>query len=242
MSEILVERTSELERSNAELEQFAYVASHDLQEPLRMIVSFLQLLAQRYQGRLDKEANDFIGFAVDGAKRMKQLIDDLLEYSRAGLTLEICPVSLEAVVERVLETLALRMKETGATLVCGRLPTVLGEEAGFYRLLLNLIGNALKFRGPARPEIQINAEAAGAHALISVADNGIGISPEHHDRIFLMFQRLHARSEYDGTGVGLAVCKRIVESYGGRIWVQSEPGKGSVFRFTLALAPAHALP
>ncbi|HKV55261.1 MAG TPA: PAS domain S-box protein [Candidatus Binataceae bacterium] len=233
MSQALLQRTRELERSNTELEQFAYVASHDLQEPLRMVVSFLQLLSRRYQGQISEEADEFINFAVDGANRMKRLIGDLLDFSRAGRKRASGAVALEAIVEQVREHLALRIAETGAIITCGELPMVQGDEVGLYQVLLNLVGNALKFRGSKRPEIHVSAEPAGQQWTIAVADNGIGIAPEHHERIFLMFQRLHGRDEYDGTGIGLSICKRIVERYGGRMWLESHAGSGSTFYFTL---------
>ena len=235
--ELIVEHPDESARFNGEFEQLAGLAAHDLQEPLRMIVGFLQLLSQRYQSRLDQEAQEFIGFAVDGARRMKQLLDDLLEYSCASRQRELGAVALEPVLDRALATLALRIRESGATLVRRELPRVIGDEPGLYCLFLNLISNALKFRGPASPEIRIGAETIGNRAVIFVGDNGIGIEPEHQERIFGLFQRLHGREEYEGNGVGLALCRRVVERFGGRIGVESEPGKGSIFRFSLALAP-----
>jgi PAS domain S-box-containing protein len=230
-------RTEELARSNAELEQFAYIASHDLQEPLRMVASYLQLVAQRYKGRLDADADDFINFAVDGATRMKQLINDLLNFSRAGRQIELEPVALDRVLARSLGTLALRIRETGARVTSDPLPRVIGDEARLYELFLNLIGNALKFRSANPPVVQISARRDRAQWDIAVRDNGIGIAPEYQERIFAMFQRLHGRDEYPGTGIGLAICKRIVELHGGSIWVDSQPGQGATFSFTLPAAP-----
>jgi light-regulated signal transduction histidine kinase (bacteriophytochrome) len=235
--ELIGDRADESAGWNNEFEQLAWLAAHDLQEPLRMIVGFLQLLSQRYQSRLDKEAQEFIGFAVDGAWRMKQLLDDLLEYSRAGRQRELGAVALEPVLDRALTTLALRIRESGATVVRRELPRVIGDEPGLYCVFVNLIGNALKFRGPASPEIRIGAEMSGNRAVIFVEDNGIGIEPEHQERIFRLFQRLHGREEYEGNGVGLALCRRIVTRFGGQLGVESESGKGSIFRFSLALAP-----
>ncbi|MGH7814080.1 MAG: sensor histidine kinase [Candidatus Binataceae bacterium] len=229
----LIERTEELARSNAELEQFAYVASHDLQEPLRMVASYLQLIEQRYRGRLDADAGEFIHFAVDGATRMKQLINDLLSYSRAGRVAHSERVNLDPIIERVLSALKLRIEETGAAVSCDPMPAVIGEEVRLYEVFQNLIGNALKFCGEAAPAVHVGCARRNGEWLFSVADNGIGIAPEYQERIFAMFQRLHGRAEYPGTGIGLAICKRIVERHGGRIWVESQPGKGAVFSFTL---------
>lgn len=229
----LVARTKELARSNAELEQFAYVASHDLQEPLRMVASYLQLIAQRYAGRLDPDADEFINFAVEGARRMKQLINDLLNYSRAGRGPEPTTIDLEAALRRALDSLALAIEESHAEITSDPLPHVLGDENRLYEVFQNLIGNALKFRGADAPRIHVGAVCAGREWTISVADNGIGIGREYKNRIFAMFQRLHGRDEYPGTGIGLAICKRIIGRFGGRIWVESEAGHGAVFRFTL---------
>jgi PAS domain S-box-containing protein len=235
-SEAVVQRTRELARSNAELEQFAYVASHDLQEPLRMVTSYLQLLEQRYSGQLDNDADEFIAFAVDGALRMKQLITDLLSFSRAGRQLEPKPTSLARVLDNVLRTLAVKIHDAGAEVTSDPMPQVLGNEPRLFELLLNLIGNALKYRSDRPPRIAIKAQRSGAEWNISVADNGIGIAPEHHERVFAMFQRLHAAHEYQGTGIGLAICKRIVEQQGGRIWIESALGAGTTFHFTLKAA------
>lgn len=231
---VLAQRSQELTRSNAELEQMAYVASHDLQEPLRMVTSYLQLLVQRYGGRLDTDAHEFIGFAVDGAKRMQALIDDLLTYSRVGTKAKpLEPVDCTPVVETALRSLRMVIEESGAQIEYGTLPTVLGDAAQLAQLFQNLIANALKFRADQPPRIQIRAEREDGFWRFEVQDNGIGIAPEYFDRIFVMFQRLHSRSTYPGTGIGLAICKKIVERHGGRIWVESEPGQGALFKFTL---------
>jgi signal transduction histidine kinase/CHASE3 domain sensor protein len=238
----LEERARELARSNADLEQFAYVASHDLHEPLRAVVSYLQLLERRYGDQLDERAERYIGHAVDGGRRMQTLITDLLTYSRASrrdVTME--PVDLEAVLERVEASLQVAIEESGATVTHDPLPTVAGDGTQLTQLFQNLVANAIKFRGEAPPEIHVSAERGaepgaerqdGAWRL-SVRDNGIGIAPEYHERVFILFQRLHARDEYGGTGIGLAVCKKIVERRGGTIWVDATPGGGSTIRFTI---------
>lgn len=225
----------ELLRSNEDLEQFAYVASHDLKEPLRMVSNYLQLLERRYAGKLDDEAHQFIGFAVDGAKRMRRLIDDLLEYSRVGTRGKpLAPTESAAVLKAVLENLHLAIEETAATVISdGVLPLVLADETQLTQVFQNLIGNALKFRGAAPPEIHIGARHENGRWTFSVTDNGIGIDEQFFERIFVIFQRLHTAERYGGTGIGLAVCKKIIERHGGRIWVRSEPGCGTTFLFTL---------
>jgi PAS domain S-box-containing protein len=224
----------ELERSNQELEQFAYVASHDLQEPLRMVASYTQLLERRYRDALDDDARDFIGYAVDGANRMQRLINDLLAFSRVqtrGKPFE--PVDLNSALGRARANLAMTVDETGAVVSNAELPTVSADEGQLVSVFQNLIGNGIKFRGEEAPRVHVSAVEREAEWEISVRDNGIGISPEFHDRIFVIFQRLHGRTEYEGTGIGLAMAKRIVERHGGSIWVDSKPGDGATFRFTL---------
>ncbi|MGA9348780.1 MAG: ATP-binding protein, partial [Anaerolineae bacterium] len=238
--EVLKQTMAELERSNKELEQFAYVASHDLREPLRMVTSYVQLLARRYQGKLDADADDFIAYAVDGATRMQALINDLLAYSRVGTRGKpFEPTDCEAVFEQALTNLQVAIEESGAAVTHDLLPTVMADATQLTQLFQNLIGNAIKFRSeePPRVHISVNRQSKIANRksewVFSVRDNGIGIDPEYHERIFLLFQRLHTREEYPGTGIGLAVCKKIVERHGGRIWVESQPGKGSIFYFTI---------
>lgn len=223
-----------LQRSNAELEQLAYVASHDMQEPLRMVASYLQLVAQRYQGRLDAEADEFIGFAVDGAKRMQALINDLLAYSRVGTKARpFAPADCAAIVDTAIADLRMAIAESQAQVSHGPLPVVMADAMQLAQLFQNLLGNAIKFRGVVPPLVHIEAERTDTGWCFAVRDNGIGIAPEYFDRIFVLFQRLHGRREYPGTGIGLALCKKIVERHGGRIWVQSAPASGSIFRFTL---------
>ena len=232
--EALRERTLALERSNEELEQFAYVASHDLQEPLRMVTSYMQLLARRYQGQLDADADTFIAFAVDGANRMKALIEDLLAYSRIGTRGKaLAPIDSEAVLAQVLADLQFNIEESRATVTYDSLPIVMADRSQLAQLFRNLVGNALKFRSNQPPVVHISVARKEDNWLFSVHDNGIGIDPEYGERIFVIFQRLHNRGEYPGTGIGLAICKKIVERHGGRLWVESEPGYGSVFYFTL---------
>ncbi|MBS2132308.1 PAS domain S-box protein (plasmid) [Burkholderia thailandensis] len=231
----LLERTEELARSNRDLEQFAYVASHDLQEPLRAVAGPLQLLQRRYQGQLDARADEFIAHAVDGASRMQTLIDDLLAYSRvgrSGVAREL--TGCGAALDRALTGLSVGLQESGAQINRGELPTVPGIPTQLTLLFQNLVGNALKFRSSERPvQIDIEAQRQGNDWVFSVTDNGIGIDRQYFERIFLIFQRLHTRADYPGTGIGLALCKRIVEQHGGRIWVESAPGVGTTFFFTL---------
>jgi signal transduction histidine kinase len=238
----LNERAKDLARSNTELQQFAYVASHDLQEPLRMVASFTQLLAKRYKDKLDDDARDFINYAVDGATRMQTLISDLLNYSRVGTQGKpLVPTDSEALFKRVLETLRFNIEESGAEILSDALPMVMADPQQLGQLFQNLLTNALKFRGEKPPSVRISAERDGNEWKISIRDNGIGISPEHADRIFIIFQRLHTRTEYPGTGIGLAIGKKIVERHGGRIWIEPSPGGGTTFCFTIAAAENHTV-
>ena len=225
----------DLQRSNKDLEQFVYVASHDMQEPLRMISSYTQLLGKRYKGKLDSDADEFIGFAVDGASRMQKMINDLLIFSRVttrGKDFE--PVDLEKVLSDAIDNLKIAIEENKATIIHDPLPKVMADEPQMVRLLQNIIGNAIKFHGQEPPIIHVGAKEEMEEWAISVKDNGIGIDKKFFDHLFIVFQRLHTRDQYPGTGIGLAVCKKTVERHGGRIWVESEgEGKGSAFTFTL---------
>ena len=230
----LDEQALDLRRSNAELEQFAYVASHDLQEPLRKVASFTQLLQRRYGDQLDERADQYIEFAVDGAKRMQQLINDLLAFSRVGrLGAELEPVDMNAAARDALSNLQAAIEESGAEVEVGELPTVRGEPTLLSAVLQNLIGNAIKFRGDEPPRVRVWAEPADDMWRFTVADNGIGIDPEYADRIFVIFQRLHPKEAYGGTGIGLAMCRKIVEFHGGRIELDTSVREGTTFRFTL---------
>ncbi|ELZ13167.1 GAF sensor signal transduction histidine kinase [Haloterrigena salina JCM 13891] len=229
--EVTLEETIErLEQSNERLEQFAYAASHDLQEPLRMVSSYLQLIESRYADRLDDDGEEFIDFAVDGAERMKAMIEALLAYSRIETRGEpFESVDLEAVVDDVLADLRLRIAESDAEIDVGDLPTVAGDRNQLHQLFQNLLTNALEYSGDEPPRVEIAARRDGRQWIVSVSDEGIGIEPGERERIFEVFERLHSRAEYDGTGIGLALCQRIVERHGGDIWVESEPGEGSTF-------------
>ena len=233
--EKLKKAAEELERSNKELEQFAYVASHDLQEPLRMVSSFTQLLARRYKDKLDADADDFIAYAVDGANRMQRLISDLLMYSRVGTRgRPFEPCDLHSILGEVLVNLQPTIGESHAIITNDGLPAVMADPTQLVQLFQNLISNAVRFRGDDAPRIHISVQEKPAEWLFSVRDNGIGIAPEYRERIFAIFQRLHPQSHAQGTGIGLAICKRIVERHGGKLWVESEPGRGSTFYFTIS--------
>ena len=238
MEEAIRTRSEKLARSNEELERFAYVASHDLQEPLRMVGSFTQLLSKKYSGKLDETADRYINFAVDGAKRMQQLITDLLAYSRVNSKdLKLQPTPCEDVLRATVQNLKAAIEESGAVVEWDEtLPILMADQVQLGQLFQNLIGNAIKFRGQATPRVHIAAADNGEGWLFSVRDNGIGIDPKHADRVFQIFQRLHTREQYPGTGIGLAVCRKVVERHGGRLWVESQPGAGSNFLFTLPKA------
>jgi len=228
---------ADLARSNAELEQFAYVASHDLQEPLRMVASYTQLLKRRYGGQLDTDADEFIEFAVDGARRMQDLINDLLTYSRVGTrAMSLEPIDTGHVVDQVIADLAAAIEESGGRIVHSELPTVRGDATQLSQLFQNLLANAIKFHGARAPDVAIGAQPHAGMWKFAVRDNGIGIEPQYLERVFVLFQRLHTRAEYPGTGIGLAICKKIVERHGGRIWIDSVYGAGTTFSFTLPRA------
>jgi light-regulated signal transduction histidine kinase (bacteriophytochrome) len=231
-----VQQRQELARSNADLEQFAYVASHDLQEPLRMVASYLQLLERRYKDKLDQNANEFIAYAVDGATRMQALINGLLSYSRVGSRGQQFEwVACEQLLEQAITNLQVAIAENHVTITHEQLPTILADATQFIQLLQNLIGNAIKFRSEEPLQIQVGARQDNASTwLFWVRDNGIGIEAQYAQRIFLIFQRLHQRTQYPGSGIGLAICKKIVERHGGQIWVESQPGQGSTFYFTIS--------
>jgi PAS domain S-box-containing protein len=232
----LEKAVDDLGRSNAELERFAYVASHDLQEPLRMVTSYLQLLERRYKERLDSDALEFINYAVDGSNRMKTLINDLLAYSRVGSRgIDLTPTDCETALANVLNNLQIAIEETNANISHDVLPQVMGDAGQIAQLFQNIIGNAIKFRGDKPPHIHIGVQKDGDDWLFSITDNGIGLEPQYFERVFIIFQRLHSRGEYTGTGIGLAISKRIAERHGGRIWIESEPGNGSTFFFTIPI-------
>jgi PAS domain S-box-containing protein len=233
--EHLVKTVGELKRSNEELQQFAYVSSHDLQEPLRMVASYTQLLAKRYKGRLDSDADEFIAFAVDGCNRMQGLIQDLLAYSRAGTNGKaFCEVSAEDALRGALTNLRITIEQSGAVVSHDSLPAIETDETQLTQVFQNLVGNAIKYRSAEVPRVRVSATKNGDNEWIfSVRDNGLGIAPQYFERIFVIFQRLHGRDEFEGTGIGLAICKKVLERLGGRIWVESQPGTGSTFYFAL---------
>ncbi len=228
------QQTEELERSNRELEEFAYVAAHDLQEPLRMVSNHIQLLARRYRGRLDQDADEFIDFAMEGANRLRSLISDLLAYSKVGASGKtFASVELEGVFEQVMTNLRRAIEEGRVTISHDPLPMVLGDGEQMTQLLQNLIDNSIKFHGKEPPRVHVGARQLSEKWLVFVRDNGIGIAPQYTEKVFVIFQRLHSRDDYPGTGIGLAICRKIIERHGGHIWVDSEPGKGATFYFTL---------
>ncbi len=240
----LAQRVEELNRSNEELGQFAEIASHDLQEPLRMVARYMQLLSRRYAGKLDADADEFIAFAVDGASRMQRLIQDLLAFSHVGSNgSDLRDTSSAGALAQALHNLQGAIEDSGAVVTQGELPAVLADETQLVQLFQNLVGNAIKYRRPGVPRVHVAAAAADdGKWLFSVQDNGLGIDAQHFDRIFGMFQRLHRREEFAGTGVGLAICKKIVERHGGRISVESTPDQGSTFRFELSAATVNLPP
>jgi PAS domain S-box-containing protein len=233
--EHLIKTVAELKRSNDELEQFAYAASHDLQEPLRMVASYTQLLARRYKGQLDADADDFINFAVDGSNRMQRLIQDLLAYSRAGSNANAhSEISSDHALSQAITNLQAPIEESGAIVTHDALPPVTTDGTQLAQIFQNLVGNAIKYRGAAVPHVHVSAvKDAHNEWIFSVRDNGLGIDPQYFDRIFILFQRLHGQKEFKGTGIGLAICKKMLERLGGRIWVESQPEKGSTFYFAL---------
>lgn len=231
----LKKRADELVTSNIELERFAYVASHDLQEPLRMVSSFLQLFKKKYQGQIDETADQYIHFAVDGAERMKKLILDLLEYSRVGSNRDIhTAVDMNELLKDLFDLFEKAIEETGARIIIQQLPVIKANKTQVFQLFQNLVGNALKYHSDLPPVIKIDGKEEAGQYLFAVHDNGIGIDPAFFEKIFVIFQRLHNKNDYKGTGIGLAICKKIVERHDGRIWVESQPGKGSSFYFTIS--------
>jgi PAS domain S-box-containing protein len=230
----LVKTVGELKRSNEELQQFAYVASHDLQEPLRMVASYTQLLAKRYKGRLDSDADEFIAYAVDGSTRMRGLIQDLLSYSRAGTDAKpLHKISSESVLKEALGALRATIEESGAIVTHDALPTIVTDGTQLTQVFQNLVGNAIRYQGSQVPLVHVSATKKGSEWIFAVRDNGLGIDPQYFDRIFVLFQRLHGQTEFKGTGIGLAICKKMLEGLGGRIWVESQPQNGSTFFFAL---------
>jgi signal transduction histidine kinase len=235
----VAERTEELRRSNEDLQQFAYVASHDLQEPLRMVSSYMQLLERRYKGKLDEKADTYIHYAVDGATRMRTLIDDLLRYSRTNTSEQrLEEVNLDGVLKRVRSDLKHTLEQTGVKLTHDPLPVVFADRTQLFQILENLVSNAVKYRRTdVEPWVHVRAEGGEGEQVISVEDNGIGMEPDQAAQIFEIFRRLHTQQQYEGSGMGLAIVKRLVERHGGRIWVDAQPGRGSAFRFTVPERP-----
>ena len=232
--EELARKVEELARSNRDLEQFAFIASHDLQEPLRMVATYTQLLAEKYRGKLDANADRYIAYASEGAVRLQTLIQDLLALSRVARgNAPGSVVDSNRAVEAAIENLKGTIAGTGAVVRCEGLPRVLAEPSQLAQVFQNLISNAIKFRTEQKPIVSVQSKRVGRHWEFSVSDNGIGIALEHQDTVFVIFRRLHARSEFPGNGIGLAICRRIIERLGGRIWVESRPGEGSTFKFTL---------
>ena len=231
----LERKSAELKRSNVELEQFAYVAAHDLQEPLRMVASYTQLLSKRYTGRLDSDADEFIAFAVDGAHRMQLLIEDLLAYCRVGTTGKAPQeISSTEALDQALLNLQGAIQESGGVVTHDSLPTVMVDGAQLVQLFQNVVGNALKYRSAESPRVHVSAKKNSAgERIFSMRDNGLDIDPQYFEKVFVMFQRLHGREEFSGIGIGLTLCKKIAERHGGRMWVESEPGKGSTFYLAL---------
>ncbi|NET71909.1 MAG: cyanobacterial phytochrome A, partial [Sphaerospermopsis sp. SIO1G2] len=230
----LAQLAQDLERSNAELKKFAYVASHDLQEPLNQVANYVQLLEMRYDAELDEDAKEFINYAVEGVSLMQTLIDDVLAYSKVDTQAIAFQVTeIEVALEKALSNLRNRIYETGTTITHDPLPTIMADGTQIMQLFLNLIGNAIKFRSHQPPQIHIGTERLEDEWLFSIEDNGIGIDPQFSDRIFVIFQRLHTRDEYPGTGMGLAICKKIIECHRGNIWVESQFGQGATFYFTI---------
>jgi PAS domain S-box-containing protein len=230
----LVKTIAELKRSNDELEHFAYVASHDLQEPLRMVASYTQLLAKRYTGRLDADADEFIAYAVDGSNRMQTMIQDLLLYSRAGTTSKVLrDISSEDALQEALANLKAAIQESGTVVTHDSLPELTTDKTQLVQVLQNLIGNGIKYHGAELPRVHVSARRGSKEWIFAVRDNGLGIDPQYFDRIFVLFQRLHGREEFEGTGIGLAICKKMLERLDGRIWVESQPAQGSTFYFAL---------
>jgi len=241
--EALARQAQELARSNAELEQFAYVASHDLQEPLRKVTNYTQLFVKRYAGHLDARADKYLDYIQDGTTRMQGLIQDLLTYSRVGRAeVALETVDMDEVFRKTLATLELTIADTQAEVTAVALPTIQANPTQMAQLLQNLLGNALKFRGDAPPRIHVSAEPTPTDWVFTVRDNGIGLDPQYVERIFIIFQRLHTRAAYPGTGIGLAICKKIVERHGGRLWVESQLGHGATFSFTIPRAAPGAAP